>query len=117
VRTLLNGVERVRTIMQAVPMRDIVREEMAPGDRVEGPQALAQYVARSTSIHNILSEPAGWGSTTRPSSGRICVCRAIENLWIADASFMPDTVSGNTNAACMMIGINLAKELAARVHS
>ena len=30
--------------------------------------------------------------------------RGLENLWIADASVMPDLISGNINAACMMIG-------------
>jgi choline dehydrogenase len=30
--------------------------------------------------------------------------RGIENLRIADASIMPEIVSGNTHAACVMIG-------------
>jgi choline dehydrogenase-like flavoprotein len=34
------------------------------------------------------------------------------NLWVADASIMPDLISGNTNAVCMMIGAKLGKQLA-----
>jgi choline dehydrogenase len=37
--------------------------------------------------------------------------RGVENLWIADASVMPDLISGNTNAACMMIGMKLGRQL------
>jgi choline dehydrogenase-like flavoprotein len=40
--------------------------------------------------------------------------RGIESLWIADASIMPDLVSGNTNAVCMMIGMKLGKQLSSR---
>lgn len=39
--------------------------------------------------------------------------KGVEHLWIADASVMPSIVSGNTNAACMMIGERAADELAA----
>ena len=37
--------------------------------------------------------------------------RGLENLWIADASVMPDLISGNINAACMMIGEKLGRQL------
>jgi choline dehydrogenase-like flavoprotein len=40
--------------------------------------------------------------------------RGIENLWVADASVMPDLISGNINAACMMIGDKLGRELVNR---
>jgi choline dehydrogenase-like flavoprotein len=37
--------------------------------------------------------------------------RAIENLWIADASIMPGHIRGNINAACMMVGLKLGRQL------
>jgi len=40
--------------------------------------------------------------------------RGTDNLWIADASIMPDLISGNTSAACMMIGKKLGKQLVDR---
>ncbi len=38
----------------------------------------------------------------------------VENLWIADASIMPDAISANLNAPCMMIGAKLGRLLAER---
>jgi hypothetical protein len=35
----------------------------------------------------------------------------LENLWVADASVMPHFASGNTNGACMMMGMKLGRYL------
>jgi choline dehydrogenase-like flavoprotein len=41
--------------------------------------------------------------------------RGVHKLRVADASIMPNVISGNTNAACIMIGEKCA-ELIAREH-
>lgn len=41
--------------------------------------------------------------------------RGVDKLRVADASVMPNVISGNTNAACIMIGEKCA-ELLAREH-
>lgn len=45
---------------------------------------------------------------------RLCV-KGVQNLRVADASVMPNVISGNTNAPCIMIG-EKAAELVARDH-
>jgi choline dehydrogenase len=38
----------------------------------------------------------------------------LENLWIADASIMPDCIRANTNATTIMIGERVAEFLRSR---
>ena len=55
--------------------------------------------------------PAEWASSEDAVVTPELKVRGLENLWIADASVMPNMVSGNINAACMMIGEKLARQL------
>lgn len=110
--TMIDGVLRVREIMASAPMRKVISEEAAPGARVSGREQIADHLRRSASI---AYHPAG---TCRMGiDGQAVVSpdlrvRGMENLWVADASIMPDLISGNTNAACIMIGAKLGKRLA-----
>jgi choline dehydrogenase-like flavoprotein len=38
--------------------------------------------------------------------------RGLQNLWIADASVVPDAVSANLNAVSILIGAKLGQQLA-----
>ncbi len=114
VDTLVRGIRLVRDIMGTQPIADLIDEEIAPGADVESDAALEAYV-RSHTI--ITYHPVGtcrMGVDTEAVVSPELRVRGIDNLWVADASIMPDLISGNTNAVCMMIGAKLGKQLAAR---
>jgi len=114
VEVLMHGIGRVRAIMRTAPMTALIDEETVPGGDVEGTAALDAFLRAHTGI---AYHPAG---TCRMGIDADAVVdpslrlRGVGNLWIADASIMPDLISGNTNAACMMIGTKLGRELAER---
>jgi choline dehydrogenase len=109
VATLVEGVRVVREILARTA--GIVAQEVHPGETCTEPAAIAEYIRAHTegAYH-----PAG---TCRMGADADAVVspdlrvRGIENLWIADASVMPELISGNINAACMMIGEKLGRAL------
>jgi choline dehydrogenase-like flavoprotein len=109
--TLARGISVVRRITQARPLRDLLKEEIMPGPEYASDEELQRYIPAHTEI---AYHPVG---TCRMGSDSAAVVtpqlrvRGIENLWIADASIMPDLISGNTNAVCMLIGMKLGRYL------
>jgi choline dehydrogenase len=115
--TLEHGIAAVRRIMESAAIADFVIEEVRPGKTVEGRKSLEQYIRANTEL---AYHPAG---TCRMGTDEEAVVtpqlqvRGMENLFIADASIMPDLISGNTNAACILIGEKLARLIAERSRS
>lgn len=105
-RTTLAGIRLLRRIAGQPAMRPWVAEELAPGPGAVTDQDLMDF-ARDAG--NTIYHPAG---TCRMGSDhdRLAVCdpelrvRGVAGLRVADASIMPQVVSGNTNAAAIMIG-------------
>jgi choline dehydrogenase len=111
VETLVLGARVVREITNTSPMRELIDEEVIPGRAHLAPEALRRYVPPHTEISY---HPVG---TCRMGPDPSAVVtpdlrvNGVENLWVADGSVMPDLISGNTNAACMMIGMKLGRDL------
>ncbi len=114
VDALVRGINAVRRIMHTAPIASIIDEETAPGAGISHMHDLREFVREHAEI---TFHPIG---TCRMGVGADAVVdpflrvRGIENLWIGDASIMPDHISANINAACMMIGTKLGKQLAHR---
>jgi choline dehydrogenase len=102
-RANVEGLKILRKILQAPALRPYVVEEVDPGIKVSSDEALLAYCrARGSTIYHPTS-------TCRMGSDPLAVVdqrlrlRGIQGLRVVDASVMPDLVSGNTNAAVIMI--------------
>jgi choline dehydrogenase len=110
-RTLIGGVGIVRKIMATKPMSALVLEEVRPGSKHLSEGSLEDYVRSHTEIAYHAVGTCRMGIDPEAVVTPELKVRGVENLWIADASVMPDLISGNTNAACMMIGMKLGRQL------
>jgi choline dehydrogenase-like flavoprotein len=110
--TLAEGVGIVRAIMQRDPISKWITEEVAPGSSVASLTSLREYIRNHTAAASHASGTCRMGRMREAVVDPNLRVVGAENLWIADASVMPDLISGNTNAACMMIGLKLGRQFA-----
>ena len=102
--TLVAGLQLGRRIAAQPPMRAFIDSEYLPGTQVQGDAEFLEY-ARSyggTIFHPIGTAKMGWDAMAVVDD-QLRV-HGIGGLRVADAAVMPTMVSGNTNAACIMIG-------------
>jgi choline dehydrogenase len=93
----------LRKILQAPALRPYVTEEVDPGAKVVSDEALLSYCrARGSTIYHPTSTCRMGNDALAVVDQRLRI-RGIEGLRVVDASVMPDLVSGNTNAAVIMI--------------
>jgi choline dehydrogenase len=102
-RTNVEGLKRLRAIMQQPAMRPYVLAEHLPGPAVQGDDELLAYVrdAGSTIYHP--SSTCRMGIDDRAVVDPRLKVRGVEGLRVVDGAIMPSVVSGNTNAAIVMI--------------
>ncbi len=103
-RVLLNALKLVRALANTRSFADLNGGELAPG-------LDADPVAYIRSQSSTLWHPAGTcriGYDARAVVDPALRVRGVEGLRVADASVMPTVTSGNTVAACFMIGEKLA---------
>lgn len=103
-RVIAEGIKIARQIMHSGAFREFSPVETVPGADVSSDAQLLDYVQRAgdTCYH-----PSG---SCRMGSDREAVVdpqlrvNGVQGLRVADASIMPEVVSGNTNATAIMIG-------------
>jgi choline dehydrogenase len=110
---LVRGIEQVRAIMQKKPMAAFVEEEIDPGAARQGPGELGEYVRKHSELACHAMGTCRMGLDADAVVAPDMRVRGLENVWVADASIMPDAISANLNAPCMLIGAKLGKQLAA----
>lgn len=103
-RVMVDGVKLIRRIGSAAPLDQFRDEEIDPGPDIQSDDAILDHIRRTA---NTAFHPIG---TCRMAPGPMGVVddrlrvHGLQGLRIADASIMPTMVSGNTNAASIMIG-------------
>src|ERR1700726_279391 len=99
----VEGLKILRRILQAPALRPFVVEEVDPGAKVSSDEGLLNYCrARGSTIYHPTSTCRMGSDSLAVVDQRLRV-RGLEGLRVVDASVMPDLVSGNTNAAIIMI--------------
>jgi choline dehydrogenase len=102
--TIVAGVAAMRRIFQAPPMARHIAEEVEPGKQCDNDDDLLDFIRRrgSTTYH-----PVGtcrMGQDPKAVVDERLRVHGFKGLRVVDASIMPAVVSGNTNAATIMIG-------------
>lgn len=102
--TIVEGVKAMRRIFQAPAMARHIAEEIEPGRQCENDNDLLDFIRRrgSTTYHPVGTCRMGQDQNAVVDE-RLRV-RGFTGLRVVDASIMPAVVSGNTNAATIMIG-------------
>jgi choline dehydrogenase len=100
----LAGLKFGRKIAQTPPMSDCVKIEISPGETVQSDMELLDYCRANglSLLHPVGTCKMGIGADAVVDP-RLRV-KGIDGLRVADASIMPRIVTGNTNAAAIMIG-------------
>ena len=103
-KTAVESIKHVRKIMATSAMQPHIASEYLPDSAAQSDEELLQ---QAREIANTIYHPT---STCRMGCDSNAVVDAqlrvnkVKNLRIADASIMPEIVSGNTNAPTIMIG-------------
>jgi choline dehydrogenase len=101
---MVAGMKLLRNVMRKPALKRYIAEELEPGPKVES-EADCLELARqkgSTVFHPTSTCRMG-SDMTAVVDERLRV-HGVQGLRVADASIMPTVVSGNINAACVMIG-------------
>jgi choline dehydrogenase len=102
--TLLNGLKKAMEVADAESFRTVSVSGLHHPARDASDDALMDHIVKSLET---LYHPVG---TCKMGSDEMAVVNdrlqvhGLYGLRVIDASIMPDIISGNTNAACIMIG-------------
>jgi choline dehydrogenase len=103
-RCTVEGLKLVRRVAETKALREWISAEFLPGPEFQGDEGLLAHARRTGTTIFHPTSTCRMGSDPRAVVDPELRVNGIEGLRVADASIMPTVVSGNTNAACIMIG-------------
>ena len=102
--TVVAGLKTMRRVMNQKAMRNYIAEERAPGEACQSDADLLAFARdNGTTVYHPTSTCRMGSDPNAVVDERLRV-RGFTGLRVIDASIMPTVVSGNTNAAAVMIG-------------
>jgi choline dehydrogenase len=113
-RTMVDGMKLGRRWLTHPDVAHFIESEYLPGAAVADDAAMLDFVrAQGTTIYHPTST-CRMGADDMAVTDAALRVHGLERLRVADASVMPTVVSGNTNAAAIMIGEKAADLLRGR---
>lgn len=101
--TLISGMQLLRRIMGQSAMTRYIAEERAPGPQCSSAEDLLAYARQTGTTIFHPSSTCRMGPDAKAVVDERLRVRGLERLRVIDGSVMPTVVSGNTNAAIVMI--------------
>jgi choline dehydrogenase len=103
-KTLIAALRTVRRISQSPALQPYLKAEFKPGPEVRSDDEFLDYIRGNggSSFHPVGTCRMGQGADAVVDQN--LKVHGLEGIRVADASIMPNLISGNTNAACVMIG-------------
>jgi choline dehydrogenase len=102
-------VELCREVGNSIPLRPYTKREVMPGT-LKGAE-LEQFIRDAASTYHHQTCTAKMGRDSMSVVDAKLQVYGIENLRVADGSIMPRVTTGNTMAACVIIGERAAETL------
>ena len=102
-KTIVAAVHRVREVFNAPALDKYRGKEINPGAQAQSDEEILDYVrAKGASVYHPVGTCKMGNDDMAVVDSRLRV-HGIEGLRVADASIMPNLISGNTNAPAIMI--------------
>ena len=115
--TLIAGLRIARGIFQTAAMQRSVSEEFLPGPAAQSDKDFLDHIRQTAGTTYHPTSTCMMGQHERAVVDTELRVRGVEGLRVIDASIMPTVVSGNTNAATIMIAEKGADMIAAEARS
>lgn len=110
-KAMIAALRRVREIFQSPAIKPNLGKEVRPGKRIQSDEQILDYIrAEAESVYHPVGTCKMGNDELAVVDERLRVI-GIENLRVADASIMPQLLSGNTNATAVMIAEKCADML------
>lgn len=99
---------RSREILSQPALKPYGMVELEPGNHIQTDSEILDYIARTGDPVHHVAGTCKMGNDTMAVVDHQLRVHGVDGLRVADASVMPEIVSGNTHAACVMIGERVA---------